>query len=43
MIASLRLEIRQNLTIFCVSFPVKDTYEGILLKLQAVLYQLQFY
>ena len=37
-------EIRQNLTIFFVNFPVKGTCEGIfLLKLQAVLYQMQFY
>ena len=42
--ASVHWEIRQNLTIFCVSFPVKGTYEGIFyLRLQAVLYQLQFY
>ena len=43
--ASVRWEIQQKLTIFCVSFPVKDTCEGILLKLklQALLYHLQFY
>ena len=42
--ASVRWEIRQNLTIFFVNFPVKGTCEGFfLIKLQAVFYQLQFY
>ena len=42
--ASVSWEIPQNLTIFFASFPVKFTCEGVfLLKLQAVLYQLQFY
>ena len=42
--AAVRREIRQNLTIFFVNFPVKGSCEGIfLLKLQAVLYQMQFY
>ena len=30
--ASVRWEIQQNLTIFCVSFPVKGNYEGIFIK-----------
>ena len=38
------LGIRQNLTIFFVSFPVKGTCQGVFwLKLRAVFYQLQFY
>ena len=41
--ASVRWEIPQNLTIFCVRFPVKGTCEEILLsKLQAVPYRLHF-
>ena len=44
LIAPVRWEIRQNLTMFFVSFPVKGTWEGVfLLKLQAIFYQLQFY
>ena len=42
--ASVSWEIRQNLTIFFVSFPMKITCEGVFLaKLQTVFYQLQFY
>ena len=42
--ASFHWEIRQNLTIFCVTFS-SERYlrRNFLLKLQAVLYQLQFY
>ena len=43
-IASVSWEIRQNLTIFFVSFPVKVTFEKVFLrKLLPVFYQLQFY